>query len=449
MITMTLQQAAEVLGVMEPELIGQFQGISIDTRKLVPGNLFLAIPGSQADGHMFLEAARQNGAAAAIVIRKMPCDLPQIAVTDTFAALGKLAGFWRNQFQIPILAATGSNGKTTLKNMLAAILIAACKQDPDKVLANRGNFNNHLGLPLTLCELSKNHLYAVLEMGMSHFGEIDYLSRLARPEVAIINNAAAAHLEGVGDIAGVARAKAEIFSGMPQNGIAILNRDDAFFSFWREQIGNRPFLTFGLHADADVTAASEITSENHVHIRTPHGHLAISLPLLGRHNILNALAATAATIACGIDLAAIKSGLEEIKAEPGRLEVHTLENGVKIIDDTYNANPYSLQAAIETLAGFMGKKILVFGDMKELGEEGNKMHQTAGKAIRQAGIDYLFTFGELSELTAAAFGEGAFHFNEQGKLINALKPFLSNTTTILIKGSRSMRMEKVVRELVE
>lgn len=448
MITMTLQQAAELLGVMQPELEGEFKGISIDTRTIAQDNLFFAIPGKMTDGHQHLFEAKQKGAKAAIVMHKVACNLPQIQVTDTFNALGKLASFWRSKFQLPIIAATGSNGKTTLKNMLAAILRSACHEDARKVLANRGNFNNHLGLPLTLAELNKDHVFAVLEMGMNHFGEIDYLSRLAKPDIAIINNAAAAHLDGVGDVAGVARAKAEIFSGLTIHGTAILNRDDAFYDFWRAQIGNRKYITFGLHHDADVTAILP-ASANHVHVRTPQGHLAISLPLIGRHNVLNALAATAATIACGIDLAAIKQGLENIQPEPGRLQVHSLPNQVNIIDDTYNANPFSLQAGVEALKQFSGKRIVVLGDMKELGKEEVELHQAAGRDIRAAGIDFLFTYGELSEETAAHFGDGGFHFTDQEKLIQALRPFLCTSATILIKGSRSMHMERVVHALLQ
>ena len=286
-------------------------------------------------------------------------------------------------------------------------------------------------------------------MGMNHFGEIAYLTKLTQPTVAVITNAATAHLEGVGDVAGVARAKAEIFSGLSKNGVAILNRDDAFYDYWREQIGHHAFISFGFSPEADVTAMLHESSEAQcITLNTPKGTIDIQLPLLGKHNVLNTLAATAATLAVGIELAAIKAGLEAIQPAPGRLQLHTLANGVKIIDDTYNANPFSLKAAVETLASFAGKKILVLGDMRELGEEAIALHHSAGENIRKAGIDYLFTYGELSSNTSQAFGEGAYHFNEQEKLVTALKPFLYNQTTILVKGSRSMRMEKVIAGLV-
>ncbi len=449
MIQMTLAQAAKVLGLTTSSPETEFTGLSIDTRTLQPGNLFIAIPGERVDGHDYIEEAYKKGAAAAIVSRRVDSRLFQLPVADTTAALGKLGSAWRDQFNIPFVAVTGSNGKTTLKNMIASIMIAACDGNDQQVLATQGTLNNHWGLPLTLARLSSQHRFAAIEMGMNHFGEIEYLTKMTRPRVAVITNAAASHLEGVGDVAGVARAKAEIFSGLQQDGIAILNRDDAFYPFWRDTIGSHQCITFGFHADADVSATMhEASGSQHITLRSPHGSIDINLPLLGKHNVSNAVAAAAAALAIGIDLKAIKSGLEHIKPAPGRLQMHTLANGVKIIDDTYNANPFSLQAAVNTLASFVGKKILVLGDMKELGSETKSLHHAAGETIRQAGIDYLFTFGELSANTAQAFGEGAYHFNEQEKLVNALKPFLYNTTTILVKGSRSMRMEKVIAGLV-
>lgn len=446
MINMKLFEAAAILGIKEAPRDTAFKGLSIDTRTLEAGNLFIAIPGSRVDGHDFIAEAERKGAAGALVSRKIDSPLPQIIVGDVIAALGKLAESWRNQFAIPIVAVTGSNGKTTLKAMITSILIAACRGDESQVLAAKGTFNNHLGLPLTLANLRDEHHYAVIEMGMNHFGEIAYLSKLARPHLAVITNAAAAHLEGVGDLAGVARAKAEIFQGLEHQGIAVLNRDDTFFTFWREQVGQRRLLTFGYHPDADVRALSD---SNHIHLQTREGSIMIKLPLLGSHNVMNALGAAAAALALNINLLHIKTGLENIRPVPGRLELHQLPNDVNIIDDTYNANPVSLKAAIETLAAFAGKKILVLGDMKELGPNAKSIHHAAGVTIRAAGIDYLFTYGDLSANTATAFGEGGFHFNEQTKLVTALKPLLCKQTTILVKGSRSMHMENVVNELVQ
>lgn len=449
MIKMTLAEAAKELSLPET-FSGEFHGFSIDTRTIQPGNLFIALSGSKVDGHDFVQAAMEKGAAAALVTRPVACALPQLVVSDAVLALGKLSAAWRNQFNIPFIAITGSNGKTTLKNMVAAICIAACDDQEDQVLATRGSLNNHIGLPLTLGRLDKKQRYAAIEMGMNHFGEIEYLTRLTKPNVAVITNAAAAHLEGLGDVGGVARAKSEIFDGLQHTGTAVINRDDAFFPFWRERIGTHAYLTFGFHPDADIHVS---TSDDDLHqavsIKTPKGLISIHLPLLGRHNLMNAAAATACAIATGIELEAIKRGLEKIKPAPGRLEIHTLTNGIRVIDDTYNANPFSLQAAVDTLAGFHGKKILVLGDMKELGTNAQALHTNAGTQIRDAGIDYLFTYGELSSNAAKAFGQGAYHFDKQEELISALKPFLVDTTTILVKGSRSMRMEKVVAGIVQ
>lgn len=450
MIKMTLAEAARILGLNAANSDTEFNGISIDTRTLQPGCLYAAIPGERVDGHDYVLEAGQKGAVAALVNRQLDINIPQLVAADTTLALGKLGAAWRNQFHIPFIAVTGSNGKTTTKNMLASIMQAACGGNEEHVLATKGTLNNHWGLPLTLARLNKHHRYAAIEMGMNHFGEIKYLTELAHPDVAIITNAAAAHLAGVGSIEGVARAKAEIFLGVPANGSAILNRDDAFYDFWCQQIGTRKRISFGFHPDADVSGV--LHQADHIHqkisMKTPAGTIDVNLPLLGKHNAANALAAAAACLAVGIDLNAVKTGLEAIAPAPGRLLMHTLSNGVNIIDDTYNANPFSLQAAVETLAAFAGKKILVLGDMKELGDDAKNIHHDAGAQIRSAGIDYLFTFGDLSENTAHAFGEGAYHFNEQEKLVNALKPFLFNTTTILVKGSRSMKMERVIAGLV-
>jgi UDP-N-acetylmuramoyl-tripeptide--D-alanyl-D-alanine ligase len=309
MIQMTLGQIGSLLGTTATPANIACRGISIDTRTLQPGNLFIALPGAKVDGHDFLAEAQQKGAAAALVSHAVDCSLPQIQVADIVAALGKLGSAWRNQFNIPIIAVTGSNGKTTLKNMVATILTAACDGHATQVLATQGTLNNHLGLPITLARLSEEHRYAVIEMGMNHFGEIEYLTQLTRPQVAVITNAAASHLEGVGDLAGVARAKAEIFSGLQLEGVAVLNRDDAFYTFWREIIGDHPYLTFGLHPDSDVRATlHEPAQTQRIMLHTPQGDIAINLPLLGMHNVLNALAAAAATLTVGIHLEAIKAG---------------------------------------------------------------------------------------------------------------------------------------------
>jgi UDP-N-acetylmuramoyl-tripeptide--D-alanyl-D-alanine ligase len=450
MIHMSLDQAAAIIGIKNANFSREFTGLSIDTRTLQNDNLFIALPGEHVDGHDYIETAQNKGAAGAIVTRNANASLPQLQVNDVVEALGKLGATWRNQFSIPFIAVTGSNGKTTLKNMIASIMTAACHGNEAGVLATKGTLNNHLGLPLTLARLNKSHQFAVIEMGMNHFGEIEYLTKLTRPHVAVITNAAASHLEGVGDLAGVARAKAEIFLGLQPNGTAILNRDDNFFSYWREQVGQHNVLSFGFNKEADVSATlNEAGQTQQLTLRTPKGNIDIKLPLLGKHNVQNALAAAAATLALRIDLQTIKAGLEAMVPAPGRMQIHTLANGVKLIDDTYNANPFSLQAAVDALSGFEGKKIIVLGDMRELGSDSKSLHALAGEKIRSAGIHQLFTFGDLTASTSQAFGEGAHHFTEQNKLIDAIKPLLSQQMTVLVKGSRSMHMEKVVNGLLE
>ena len=444
MIKMSFSELAAILNAAPLTEDGQFVGVSTDTRTLAPGHLFVALRGEQYDAHDFVAEAAKKRASAALVNHPVDVAIPQIVVSDTLAALGKLSANWRQRFSIPFIGITGSNGKTTLKNMTAAILRAACGND-NAVLATEGNLNNNIGLPLTLLRLSETHRYAVIEMGMNHFGEIAYLTELTEPSIAIITNAAECHLEGVKSVAGVAQAKGEIFQGLTADGIAILNRDDDFFDYWRQQIGQRPYLTFGLKHPADISA---VASENSLTLKTPAGHIDLVLPLPGSHNIMNALAATAGAIALNIDLTAIKKGLEAVTPTPGRMKQYFLDNGLQIIDDTYNANPFSLQAAVNTLTTFHGKKIVVLGDMGELGPDAEQIHFKAGLKIREANIDYLFTLGHLSAATSKAFGENAHHFNHYEKLIIALQPFLTKEVTVLVKGSRSMKMENIIAAIV-
>lgn len=450
MINMTIGDAARMLNLKTTgDTTTFFSGISIDTRELTSGNLFVALKGTRVDGHEFVTEAQAKGASSVLVSKQVSAAIPQLIAPDPLDALAKLTAKWRENFNLPLIGITGSNGKTTLKNMLAAILNAFSGNE-SFVLATKGNLNNHVGVPLTLARLNSLHRFAVVEMGMNHFNEIALLSRLAKPDVAIITNAAAAHIAGVGGtVAGVAKAKAEIFEGLSQMGTAILNRDDTYFNFWKEKIAGKRLLSFGFHPEALVRATILKKSfVTHIMLHTPKGDIEIHLPLLGDHNVMNAMAASAAALSLDIKLSAIKTGLEQLKPAPGRLELHTLNNGVHIIDDTYNANPFSLQAAIRALNHFTGTKILVLGDMKELGETAKSAHLAAGTDIRNAGINYLFTYGELSENAAFGFGEGAYHFQNQEKLIQALKPFLFNQATILIKGSRSMHMENIVASLV-
>jgi len=442
MIHLSLSEMAKILAVANPTTNATIHGISTDTRHLTRGNLFVAIQGEQFDGHQFVGQAHQLGATATLVNHHIDSPIPQLIVKDTILAFGQIAEAWRDRFHLPLIGVTGSNGKTTLKNMIASILRAASNKDA--VLATEGNLNNNIGVPIMLSRLQESHRYGVIEMGMNHFGEIAYLTKFVKPQVAVVNNAAAAHLQGLEDVAGVARAKGEIFLGLPKDGVAILNRDDAFFEYWCSLVRPHTQLTFGLENSADVTA----TLGNTVTVHTPKGNFELNLPLLGKHNIMNALAATAATLAINIDITAIKKGLEAVTPAPGRLRQHRLANGLTLIDDTYNANPASARAAIHTLSAMPNTKILVLGDMRELGKDAEQLHFTIGQQAKEAGIQHLFTLGELSRAANQAFGESAKHFTTHDALVTALQPYMKKDTTILIKGSRSMRMEKVVAGLV-
>lgn len=448
MIQFRLSEVAKQLGVEIPATDTQFTGISHDTRTVSPGNLFIAIKGERIDGHDLIPEAIKAGAVAAMVSRHQPdISLPQIVVPDTILALGSMVAGWRKRFQLPLVAVTGSNGKTTVKNMIASIFEAATSPSVNAVLSTSGNLNNAIGLPLTLARLGSQHHYAVLEMGMNHFGEIAHLSAIARPGIAIITNAAASHLAGVGDIAGVAKAKGEIFSGLQENGVAILNADDPFYDYWTRLTEAFTRLTFGLEKKADITAT--YMGPSRVECRTPQGSFPLELSLPGRHNVQNALAAVAATLAAGISPSAIQQGLANVRPAKGRMETHTLSCGARLIDDTYNANPFSLKAAIAILASAPSEKILVLGDMRELGSEEIALHAAAGKQIAAAGIDRLMTYGTLTQHTAHAFGPKARHFESQAELLHALRPLLKKDLTVLVKGSRSMAMDRIVSELVE
>ena len=441
---MCLHEAAEALGARWAGEDVMLQGVSTDTRTLQPGQLFVALRGPHFDGHDYLGEAKAKGAAACMVERPV-ANCPALIVSDTRRALGKLARAWRRRFAIPLLAVTGSNGKTTVKEMLASILA----QQGD-TLATRGNLNNDIGLPLTLFGLDARHTSAVVEMGANHAGEIAYLTDLAEPTVAIITNAASAHLEGFGSLEGVARAKGEIFQGLGVNGTAIINADDRFAPLWRELANNNNQLTFGLHQSADVSARWQAgVRGSDIQVTTLGGEFQCELALLGEHNVMNALAAITAAQAVGLPLKIIKQGLECMQPVPGRLQLKPGINGSRIIDDTYNANPESLTAAIQVLAGFAGKRILVLGDMGELGEDALTLHAEAGRIAKANGIDALYTVGAMAKAAAQAFEQGAQHFDDQASAIAALQPELTPNVTVLLKGSRLSHMERVVNALLQ
>jgi UDP-N-acetylmuramoyl-tripeptide--D-alanyl-D-alanine ligase len=446
---MTLQQAAQVLN---GRLVGKnlrFKSVSSDSRKISIGDLFIALRGENFDGYGFVNQSAQNGAVAALVnvdsYHHHAMDCPLLLVDDTHLALGKLAAHWRKQFQIPLVAITGSNGKTTVKEMLASILRSAAG-GAEGVLATKGNFNNDIGMPLTLLGLNAQHRYAVIEMGMNHFGEIDYLTRIAAPNVALINNASGAHLQGLGSVEAVAQAKGEIFNGLQHGGTAIINSDDEYAPLWRTLAGAEQLLEFGLNPQADVSGAWQPHGDGlRLDVSTPLGAFVASLQVPGEHNARNALAATAAAIALNISLEKIAAGLENFSGVAGRLQRSVGRHGEKIIDDTYNANPASLRAAIGVLAQASGKRVLVLGDMGELGVDAAMLHAEIGNAAHHAGIEKLLALGDLSRNAVREFGKGAQHFEHVEDLQSELDKELDANTTVLVKGSRFMKMERVVQ----
>lgn len=457
---MMVREAAQVL---HTECSGEdvvFTGVSTDSRTLKRGNLFVALAGKNFDGSEFVGSAVENGAVAAMINqtaenKNFSPNVPLIRVKDTRIGLGQLAVHWRNRFTLPVVGVTGSNGKTTVKEMIASILrritpIDSEKSDEpvDSVLATEGNLNNDIGVPHMLLRLRSHHRYAVIEMGMNHVGEIAYLTQLAKPTVALITNAGAAHIEGLGSVESVARAKAEIFEGLDQQGTAVINADDEFSSLWRKCAGSRRVMDFGLREHARVTAGYQTSSSmSKIKLQLPEGTADVQLQIPGLHNIYNALAAAAAASALGIDKASIVAGLENFKGVQGRMQKKMGLRHAVLIDDTYNANPESVRAALAVLAATEGKKVLVLGDMGELGQSAIDLHRTIGRDARKAGLDQLLTLGELSAYATEEFGRGARHFSSLDELLDATERLLGEDVTLLVKGSRFMQMERVVRQL--
>ncbi len=423
--------------------------VCTDSRNIVPGCLFVAIAGERFDGHDFVAAAFAAGAAGALVntSRAQGLPLPRVVVDDTVVALGRAAAVWRDQFELPVLALTGSNGKTTVKEMLAAICRAATS-DAGAVLATEGNFNNQIGLPLTLLRLTASHRYAVIEMGMNHPGEIRYLSGLTSPTVALINNAQRAHLEGLGSIAAVARAKGEIFEGLRGDGTAVINADDSSASLWRDLLGARKCLEFGLQQPAAVRAVwAGQSAGSRLTLTLPGGDATLLLPVPGEHNVRNALAAAACACAAGIGIEAIVAGLGRFRGVPGRLQELAGPNGARLINDCYNANPDSVKAAITVLAARPGKRVLALGDMRELGPDSPAMHEAVLRQALASGIERVYVLGDAMGAALARVGNAGAAYGRVEDMIAALRGECSPATTVLIKGSRSMRMERVTAAL--
>lgn len=449
-----LGQISELAAHMGGQLQGadmSFDGIGTDTRQNLSGQAYVALVGDRFDGNEYVEAAKNSGAVAAVVSKDSATDIPQIRVDDTLCALQRAASSWRQKFQIPVFGITGSNGKTTTKEMLASI----CRQ-AGPTLATHGNLNNHIGVPLTLARLREEHSYAVIEMGANHAGEIAALVEIARPTVGLITQAGDAHLEGFGSREGVAKAKGEMFAGLADDAVAVINADDCYVDLWLGLAEGKRVVTFGLEAEsADVTASDiRLVTESAVvqwqfDLRIADSSASAVLPLLGRHNLMNALAAAAAAHAAGLSLREIVAGLAEMKPVPGRLYTRQGLKGMTVIDDTYNANPSSLSAGLDVLQALPQESWLALGDMAELGANSAEVHQEMGRLIRDSGVTRLFVSGELASLAAKTFGSGAEAFSDQAAMAEVISSQADQSVCLLVKGSRSAGMEAVVEALAK
>ncbi|KTD79206.1 UDP-N-acetylmuramoyl-tripeptide--D-alanyl-D-alanine ligase [Legionella waltersii] len=426
-------------------LSAEVTGVCTDSRIIKPGHLFVAIEGETFDGHDFIKEVEEKGAIAVVASRSVDgLKIPQFIVENTVIALAEIAKAYREEVHCPIIALTGSNGKTTVKEMIASIL-------PAPSHSTKGNFNNHIGVPLSVFELKKEHRYAVFELGANHPGEIAHTVAIVHPDVTLINNIAPAHVEGFGSIDGVARAKGEIHQGLSASGTAVVNDDDAYAHYWDQMIGDKKVLRFSAQHQADVYAEDirlDTHGRAHFILVLPNARAEIELQVPGLHNMRNALAAASCCYAVGVSIQDIQKGLAKFGGVKGRMTVLSGKNQSTIIDDTYNANLRSVLTALEVLSKRPGKKIFVFGDMGELGKWTAQHHQEVGLAAKELGIDQLMSCGIHSQLASEAFGNGAQHFSSKEELIKAVEHNLQADTTVLVKGSRSSAMEKVVQKLV-
>jgi len=447
MMDLRLSEAASAAGGIVfgnvPDDKLRLNGFSIDSRRVQHNDLFVALSGTQVDGHDFVVQAASQGASAALVERRVASDLPQIVVDSAIQALGAIALYWRTQLTLKLIGITGSNGKTTVKEMVASIL-----RRVSPTLATKGNLNNELGVPLTLGKLDADHRFAVVEMGCGQAGDIRYLADIARPDVGVVTNAGPAHLERLGSIAGVARTKGELFERLPNTGVAVINADDDFADDWRERAQHCRQLLFGQSDAADVRDCGDGV-DGAIIIDTPNGRVHTTLSMPGQHNRMNALAAASVAIALEIPLDDIAAGLATAKPLPGRLETHTTRAGWTVIDDTYNANPASLYAGLKVISERAEEAWLVLGDMAELGQESEKLHAQMGQAAADLGVQRLYTVGEFSAAADRAFGSGAKHFRNHAELTAELISEIHPKVVCLVKGSRSSAMENVVHGLIE
>lgn len=430
----------------------RFEAVTTDSRAISPGALFVALRGEHFDGHDFIAAALQQGAVAALVdvnsrTREQAPNANLVEVGDTKSALGRFAAWWRARFTLPVIGVVGSNGKTTVKEMIASILRS--QFGDTQVLATAGNLNNDIGLPLTLLRLSEAHRVGVIEIGMNHPGETALLAAIAQPTIGLINNAQREHQEFMRSVDDVATEHGTLIQALPQDGVAILNADDAHANQWRTLAGSRVIRSFGLRSGADVSGSFEVRgAATHLAISLPEGSAQATLHIPGAHSVHNALAAAAAASAAGAGSAAISQGLTAFRPAKGRLQTFTSARGHALIDDTYNANPDSVRAAVDILASLPGPRILVLGDMGEVGADGDAYHAEVGQYARERGVDRLLTLGEMTRLSVTSFGRGGEHFTDVESLMERLNGLPANPATILVKGSRFMRMERVVAQLL-
>lgn len=436
---------AEIAEITNGQVYGEevvVNGLSTDTRSMKPGNLFVALIGDLFDPHIVIDEGGANQAGAVLVQRKVEANISQVVVKDTYEALQQIAAAWRKRFSLPVIGVTGSNGKTSVKELIKQILSASLSSSEGEVLATVGNLNNHIGVPLTLCKLNDAHRFAVVEMGANHVGEIATLAKLAEPNIGVITNIGPAHLEGFGSIEGVVRAKSELYQNLNENGVAVINADEHYREELSKRVGDRMQISFGIEKDADVSGKQ--VSTDLVEIVTPVGDMRVKPQVTGMHALLNTLAATAVGLALGLELEDIKAGIERTQAVPGRLVKVEGLAGASVIDDSYNANPASLAAALDVQAKEPGEHWLVLGDMGELGDESVFMHKKAAEIAKQFGVVRLFAYGELTKHSVKEFGVGATHFNSHSKLVEKLQNELSAGVCVLVKGSRAMHLEKVV-----
>lgn len=443
----TLSQVAQSFGgtLMYPDC--QFSTVSTDTRQIDEGQLFVALKGERFDAHQFLPEVATRACGMVVERPVKDINVPQWIVPDTTEALGQIARLNRQAFTGPLIAVTGSSGKTTVKEMIAAIL-----RESGDVLATKGNLNNQIGVPMTLLDLNSLHRFAVIEMGASGPGEIVYLCELARPDVALVNNVLPAHMAGFGGMDDIARAKGEIYRGVSRQGTAVINLDEPYAAQW-ERSAQARVLSYSVNDDRADFCAREIVADQlgcHTFVLvTPAGDVSVRLPLSGEHNVGNALAAAACAYAVGAELSAMSAGLSKLQAVPGRLNRHQLANGAIVIDDTYNANPGSVKAAINTLMKFSGCRTLVLGDMGELGADEARLHADVGRYAADRGVDALLAVGPLCTNAVKAFGSRGRHFESKAMLADHLRSLLVTNAVVLVKGSRFMAMEDVVQQITK